>query len=62
MMIDSLHLLDSEAVQIVSRNTAYGGLDAVQVLEDAEKIIKASAGLLITELQGVPTIAKIGGA
>jgi hypothetical protein len=52
MLIDSLHCLDAEAVQIATATNASGGVDGVQVLEDAEKIIKAAAGLVATELQG----------
>ncbi|MBA4282020.1 hypothetical protein [Ralstonia sp.] len=56
MLIDSLHCLDTEAIQIATATNASGGVDGVQVLEDAEKIIKAAAGLVATELQGVAAI------
>lgn len=49
MMIDALHCLDTEAQQIADRVARNGGTDGVQVLEDAEAIIKAAAGLLILE-------------
>ncbi len=61
MMIESLHCLDAEAIQIATATNASGGVDGVQVLEDAEKIIKAAAGLVVTDLQGVAAICARGG-
>lgn len=60
MMIDSLHCLDTEAIQIADATNKSGGVDGVQVLEDAEKIIKAAAGLVATELRGIAAIRKRG--
>lgn len=57
MMIDCLHCLDTEAVQIANATNKSGGVDGVQVLDDAEKIINAAAGLVATELHGVTTAA-----
>lgn len=53
-LIDALHVLDTEAVQIADAANRSGGVDGVQILEDAEKIIKAAAGFVASELNGVP--------
>ena len=53
MLIDALHVLDTEAIQIADATNNSAGIDGVQVLEDAEKIIKAAAGFVASELMGV---------
>ena len=52
MMIDVLHVLDTEAAYIANATNRSGGVDGVQVLEDAEKIIKAAAGFIASGLRG----------
>jgi hypothetical protein len=53
-MIDALHVLDTEAIQIADATNRSGGVDGVQILEDAERIIKAAAGFVASELKGIP--------
>ena len=50
MLIDALHCCDVEAVEIADRINREVGLDGVQVLEDAETIIKAAARIVAIEM------------
>jgi len=60
MLIDALHVLDTEAVQIADATNNSRGVDGVQVLEDAEKIIKAAAGYVASELRGIAAAIRSG--
>ena len=50
MLIEALHCCDVEAADIATRINREAGLDGVQVLEDAETIIKAAARVVAIEI------------
>ena len=50
MLIDALHCCDVEALEIAGRINRDVGLDGVQVLDDAETIIKAAARVVAIEM------------
>ena len=50
MLIDALHCCDVEALEIAGRINREAGLDGVQVLDDAETIIKAAARVVAMEM------------